>query len=149
MFERLTNESRAVLRRGRAEARTSGHRVFGSEHVLLALASTPGAPSSALARMGISAPRVQTQIQSMHEASLDRNARGPIPLSEEGRQVLQSADALTDGREAIEPGHLLLAVVTQSDSNGARVLAQLGADKYRIASFLSQAESDAESVSDE
>lgn len=149
MFDRLTDESRVVLRRGRSEARIYGHRFFGSEHVLLALTATPGVPGSALASMGINAQRVQTQLLSIHEPSLERNVRGPIPMSEEGRRVLQSADALTDGVEAIKPGHLLLGVVTEGDSNGARVLAQLGADKDRVARCLRAAEVEAQNVPDE
>ena len=79
MFERLTDESRAVLRLGREEARASGHRQFGSEHILLGLASEArGVTGRALTSLGIDQDRVYAEIEQMNRSLQGRSLRsGP------------------------------------------------------------------------
>lgn len=62
MFERFSDNARAVVIRAQDHARGLGHRYIGCEHLLLAVAST-GEPASAVLReQGITPEAVTTEI---------------------------------------------------------------------------------------
>ena len=53
MFERFTHEARSIVVDAQTQARRLGHRVVGTEHLLLALLATPGPASRLLGTFGI------------------------------------------------------------------------------------------------
>jgi len=64
MFERFTDMSRRVIMRAQEEAKSLGHSFVGSEHLLLAIAQSPGLASSVLAEAGAGADRVRAEVTS-------------------------------------------------------------------------------------
>lgn len=64
MFERFTDMSRRVIMRAQEEAKSLGHSFVGSEHLLLAIAQSPGLASSVLAEVGAGADRVREEVTS-------------------------------------------------------------------------------------
>jgi ATP-dependent Clp protease ATP-binding subunit ClpA len=64
MFERFSREARAVVTQARTEAQTMGHRHFGTEHLLLALAWQPGGAHDALTAAGLTRDGVAEAVAS-------------------------------------------------------------------------------------
>jgi len=63
MFERFTDDARAVVVGAQTEARALGHHWLGTEHVLLALVARSGSPVAAvLARLGVTELRVRERV---------------------------------------------------------------------------------------
>lgn len=58
MFERFSRPAREAVVQARHEAQALGHRHFGTEHVLLALAWQPGGAHDALVAAGLTRERV-------------------------------------------------------------------------------------------
>lgn len=60
MFERFSEEARAVVVAAQEEARALGHNYLGTEHLLLALVRDPATPAGrVLARLGLAADPVR------------------------------------------------------------------------------------------
>jgi len=70
MFERFTNEARAIVVRAQEDARRLGHRYVGTEHLLLAAVGMPAPASEILREHGLTPERVEQEI-------LHRIGRGP------------------------------------------------------------------------
>lgn len=62
MFERYTDDARAVVRRAADLAFRLGHRYIGTEHLLLAVAGASGPAGDVLREQGITPERVKDQI---------------------------------------------------------------------------------------
>ena len=64
MFERFSRAARDVVTQARSEAQSLGHRQFGTEHLLLALARLPGGAHDALVAAGRTRERVADAMAS-------------------------------------------------------------------------------------
>jgi ATP-dependent Clp protease ATP-binding subunit ClpA len=62
MFERFSNDARAVVVQAQEHARGLGHRYIGCEHLLLAVASTGEPASAALREQGVTPEAVKAEI---------------------------------------------------------------------------------------
>ena len=71
MFERFTDEARALVLEAQAQRRALGDRTVGTEHLLLALLADPGPAGDALRQTGIDADQILGQ-----PAAEDDNATG-------------------------------------------------------------------------
>jgi ATP-dependent Clp protease ATP-binding subunit ClpA len=77
MFERFSDEARAVVVGAQTEARSLGHHWIGTEHLLLAILADPATPvAAALGRLGVTHDAVRDQVASLLGAppSLDDDA---------------------------------------------------------------------------
>lgn len=92
MFERFTRESRDLIQSAQAHARRLDHLWVGTEHLILALASSPGGVASTFDAHGMSPARLERAIHA-HLATSDT----------EERQALQAIGIDLDRvREALE-----------------------------------------------
>ncbi len=138
--DRLTVKSQEALAQAQDLARRENHQVIGSVHLLMSLLEQKeGITRPILERLGV-------PLVPLEEACQREIARGPSVqgadtrsyLSPELVRVLDRADeesqALND--EFISTEHLLLAMVSEADSVGGRLLQQQGADRNGLLQAL-------------
>jgi hypothetical protein len=129
MFERLTDEARAIISHAQEHARGLGHRFVGPEHILLAVVSA-GAPAGAVLRShGVTPEQVEKQlvyriglgVESALFADLDRDAlatigidldavRARIEASFGSGALIRAGQAIQDsnrGHRRLQPGRLV------------------------------------------
>jgi flavin reductase (DIM6/NTAB) family NADH-FMN oxidoreductase RutF len=139
-LERFTEDAKKVLTSAQAEAEASHHSYIGTEHLLVAMLRVPGTGQKVLTGMGIEIDQVRERVRQV----LGRNERiliqHIIPTSRVKRVLeLAFAEASRLDSEAVDTGHLLLGLVLEGESIGAKVLEDLGATKHRvIAAVLSE-----------
>ncbi len=83
MFERFTEEARAVVVDAQLHARRLGHGYTGCEHLLLAVASNPGPVGSTLRRAGVTTAAVEEatlRLVGTPSEALDRDALAAIGI---------------------------------------------------------------------
>jgi hypothetical protein len=130
MFERFTDQARRVIVVAQEAARDLGHDYIGTEHILIGLArSGDSVAGEVLASFGITADSVAEEVErevgrGKHEES------GHIPFTPEAKKTLELSlrEALQLGHSYIGTEHVLLGLVREGGSAGARVLRQRGAD---------------------
>lgn len=118
----------------------------GTEHLLLALATSPGVASAVLVTVGLPFDRLVAVVPA------GRGGRsGTIPLSPGVKRAIELAlgEALALGDEHIGTAHVLLGLMMQDGENGAtQAVESLGVmrDAVRQAAFeaLAAGDSDAE-----
>ena len=131
-FGRWGAGARAAVTRAQEEAAALGHDHVGTEHLLLGLlAGSDAVAAATLARLGVGQEAVCREL-----AATLGPGRGPGPpgadlaFTPRAKKVLALAAREAAGRrgEAVEAGHLLLAVVREGEGLAARILVDLGAD---------------------
>jgi hypothetical protein len=156
-FERFTSRARAVLVAADAAARAQGLAEVGAEHLLIGQFAEPaGLGAKALTAMGISRELVEQATSAAVPAAPEAEKAateadteaGATPAGERLRwsapaqAVLRDAvvEALELGHNYIGTEHILLGLLRDPDSPGARLLAELGATpaetKVRITELL-------------
>jgi len=139
-FERFTADAKQVLTLAQEEAEKSRHSYIGTEHLLLAMLRVPGTAQKVLTSMGIEIEQVRERIREVlgHDERL--RIQHIIPTSRVKRVIeLAFAESRRLNRETIDAGQLLMGLVLEGESIGAKVLEDLGATKHRvIAAILSE-----------
>jgi ATP-dependent Clp protease ATP-binding subunit ClpA len=132
-FEEFTDRAKRVVVMAQDEARGLNHAYIGSEHLLLGLVREgAGVGARALESLNVSLEAASRQVK-------DSVGRGPqavsghIPFSPSARKVLELAkvEASELGHGYIGTEHILLGLIREGESIGARVLVGLGADLER------------------
>jgi ATP-dependent Clp protease ATP-binding subunit ClpC len=130
MFERFTDQSRRAVVLAQDESRRLNHSYIGTEHLLAGLSREErGAARRALESTGITVEAVRGAI----EALVGRGKQAPsghIPFTPPAKKCLELAlrEAVKLGHSYIGTGHVLLGLISTSDSVAVRVLGELGAD---------------------
>jgi hypothetical protein len=127
MFERFTDRARGVLVRAQQEASALGHGHIGTEHFVLGLLAEPDSVAArALESLGVG-------LQSGRDRLTADVGRGPgqsghLPFTPEAKRTLELSlrEALQLGHDYIGTEHILLALVRDSATRGARMLTELG-----------------------
>jgi ATP-dependent Clp protease ATP-binding subunit ClpC len=130
MFERFTDQSRRAVVLAQDESRRLNHHYIGTEHLLAGLAREErGAARRALESAGITVEAVRGAIETL-VARGERPASGHIPFTPQAKKGLELAlrEAITLGHNYIGSGHVLLGLISMSDSVAGQVLGELGAD---------------------
>jgi ATP-dependent Clp protease ATP-binding subunit ClpC len=127
MFERFTDEARAVVVRAQEEARELCHSYIGTEHLLLGLLAIPSPAYTVLTSKGVDHASIQVGVV----ASLGRGTaqnEGHIPFTPRAKKVLELAlrEALSLGHNYIGAEHLLLGVIRDGDGVGVQLLTAAG-----------------------
>jgi Clp amino terminal domain, pathogenicity island component len=124
MFERYTESARRVIFYARYEASQYGSEYIGTEHLLLGLfRADPSLTNRCL-------PMAQETIRNDVESHIKIGERIPIsvevPLSTEGKQVLQSAfeESQSSGHSFVGPQHLLLGLLRVESGLAAKILTE-------------------------
>ena len=135
MFEGFTDRAREVVVLAREEARDSGQRNIGTEHLLLGLLDQDdGIASRALGSLGVTADRVRNEIQIQHPWLSGERFDGQIPFTRRAASVLELSlrERLRMGHDAIGPEHVLLGIVAANNGVAIRVLSSFGVEPVAI-----------------
>ncbi len=130
MFERFTDQSRRAIVLAQEEAVRFHHDHIGTEHLLAGLAREKrGVAGRALESAGITLDAVRGGIETL----AGRGQQAPprhIPFTPEAKKGLELSlrEAMRLGHNYIGTGHLLLGLISMSDSAAVRVLGELGTD---------------------
>jgi ATP-dependent Clp protease ATP-binding subunit ClpC len=130
MFERFTDQSRRAVVLAQDESRRLNHSYIGTEHLLAGLSREErGAARRALESTGISVEAVRGGIETL----VGRGKQAPsghIPFTPPAKKCLELAlrEAAKLGHNYIGTGHVLLGLISTSDSVAVRVLGELGID---------------------
>src|SRR5215475_5819036 len=127
MFERFTDKARRVVVLAQEEARRLGHTSIGTEHILLGLLrEDDGSAAQALDSLGIGLAAARDRVEA--DAGRGPGQSGHIPFTPEAKRTLELSlrEALQLGENYIDTEHILLGLVRDPSSPGARVLADLG-----------------------
>ncbi|SFT44686.1 Clp amino terminal domain-containing protein, pathogenicity island component [Geodermatophilus amargosae] len=139
---------RALLTGAEAEARSSGERTPGPEHLLLAATALPdGTASAALARVGVDRDRLRAAVEAAHAAALASvgvgadpgepalrgPATGPMRSTPQAQQVFREAVAAAKAaRSPLRGAHVVAAVCDLERGTAARALSALGVDREQL-----------------
>lgn len=130
MFERFSDEAQQAIQNAPLYARQLGHRVVGSEHLLLSLLELgDGNATSALEQLGIDRELAGSQVQALAGPGPGAPG-GRIPLDARLKKVLELSlrEALTLRHQYIGAEHILLAMLRKESGIPHQVLTGLGAD---------------------
>lgn len=127
MFERFTDKARRVVVLAQEEARQLGHTSIGTEHILLGLLrEDDGSAAQVLDSLGIGLAAARDRVEA--DAGRGPGQSGHIPFTPEAKRTLELSlrEALQLGENYIDTEHILLGLVRDPSSPGARTLAELG-----------------------
>jgi ATP-dependent Clp protease ATP-binding subunit ClpA len=124
VFERFTESARQVVVNANGAARELGHPHIGTEHVLLGLLADPDDDASrVLASFGVTAGLARERVVEVVPPG-DPPTVGRIPFAPRVKRVLEIAlrESLRLESTSVEPEHILLALVRETESVGAQIL---------------------------
>jgi ATP-dependent Clp protease ATP-binding subunit ClpA len=113
-FRRLSSTSRRLLAEAESQARVRDDDHVGTEHIVLAVyAFEATAASRSLAALGVTREIFDLQLHTEPGPS----PRGRIPLTPRARMIvcLASVEADRSRSEEVEPAHILLGVIRESE----------------------------------
>lgn len=131
MFERFTERARRVLGLAQEEAKRLNHNYLGTEHILLALLREgEGVAIEVLHSLAIDPERVKIEVEKVVPKGSGMLTLGDVPFTPYAKRVLELAveEARSLNHNYVGTEHLLLGLIKEGESVGARVLIQLGAD---------------------
>jgi ATP-dependent Clp protease ATP-binding subunit ClpC len=130
IFKKFSLSSRKVLISSQKIAANSGTAI-SSQHILLALALTPGTLAQAILHEHMISLDQIRLIISLEKERLVKQKEG---LTAEAQAVIEKSAILAHeyGHAQIDPEHLLLAIVSLSNSLGAEIIARIGVDPALI-----------------
>lgn len=138
MFNRFTDEARRTVVLAQEEARSLEHGYIGTEHLLLGmLQSGTGMAADVLRSLAVSCDDVRAQVVEM----VGRGEGEPpaqIPFTPRAKKVLELAlrESLNHDHHEISDGHILLALLRESDGVAAQALARLDVDEAAVRSAV-------------
>ncbi|MFE6822151.1 Clp protease N-terminal domain-containing protein [Streptomyces sp. NPDC057690] len=125
-FERFTVEARKVVVTAQEEARLLKHNYIGTEHILLGLLDAPDTTAAkVLHQLGYDKEAAQVDIAAVVKPGTQQLS-GHIPFAPGAKKTLDLAlrEALQLRHTSIGTEHILLALVTEGEGVGAKVLAE-------------------------
>jgi ATP-dependent Clp protease ATP-binding subunit ClpA len=134
VFERFTDQGRAVMVLAQEEARTLAHNFIGTEHILLGLSRQPtSVAAKALVSLGVSRDDVRQQVVRIIGEG-ERAPSGHIPFTPRAKKVLELSlrESLHLGHNCIGTEHLLLGLIREGEGVAVQALINLGANPDRV-----------------
>jgi Clp amino terminal domain, pathogenicity island component len=145
----VTAEARDAVRRARDEARLLGHRVVGTEHLLLGVLSEDAPEVHVLDGAGVNLDQARACLQptmveedraiavTASDTAAAAAATGVSPLAREClEQSLREAIRRGDAHLGVE--HLVLALVSRTDGGAARTLERCGTSADAVRRLLEE-----------
>ena len=129
MFERFTERARHVIELAGREAQRFGHDYVGTEHLLWGLAKeNHGVAAAVLEHFGVDLKPLRREVDALlkmrpHVESVER-----LPQSTHVKEAIQYAieEARSMHHSYVGTEHILLALMRNSETVAAQVLANLG-----------------------
>jgi ATP-dependent Clp protease ATP-binding subunit ClpC len=123
VFERFTESARQVIVQAQSEARALKHGYIGTEHILLGLLlEGEGVAAWTLSKFDVAVDSVRTHVAAAVEPQDPGTEQ--MPFSPHAKELLERAlrEALSLGHNYIGTEHVLLAVLAETESAGARIV---------------------------
>jgi hypothetical protein len=139
-FDRFTGCSQKLLALAQGEAEKGGRSYIGTEHVMIAAFGDANFHSAKiLAAIGVDEAAARAALEKLLDKKKGKPRATLIPTSRV-KILVELAFRLCGaaGDLRVSTGHLLLALATEADGIGARVLNDLGATRDRIEAELDQ-----------
>ena len=137
-FQGFTQKANTALNLALESAEKLGHSYVGTEHILLGLINEgSGVAAAALKNCGVTAQSVEEKIKSVSGVGAPTDL-SPNDFTPRTKRVLQSALMLSSrmGQSYVGTEHLLLAVISESDSYAVSFLNELGVSRDRLAQAI-------------
>lgn len=134
MLERFTERARKVVYLAQQEAVRLGHRVVGTEHILLGLlAEGEGVAAKALGNINVDLGTIRQEIERII-GSEPASAYMEIPFTPRAKRVLELAvdESRQMGHNYIGTEHILLGLIREGEGVAAQVLKNLGVDQDKV-----------------
>jgi Clp amino terminal domain, pathogenicity island component len=134
LFMRFAVEARSIVISAQVHARENDDDHIGTEHLILGILDQgESVAAHALDGLGVDGDRVREQMKPGSGA-----AKGHIPFTGDAKKVLELSlrEALASGSRHIQTEHVLLAIVRDPKSSGARLLGRLGVTRDDVESVL-------------
>jgi ATP-dependent Clp protease ATP-binding subunit ClpA len=134
-FDRFNDRAKRVLALAQDEAIRFNHNYMGTEHLLMGLVREgEGVAARVLDSLGVELSKVRQAIEFTIGRGDATTSPSQISLNPQMKRAIQLAveEARKLGHGAVGTEHLLLGIVRQSDSAGAKVLGGLGVDLERV-----------------
>jgi len=126
VFERFTDQARRSVVLASDAARTHNHDYLGTEHILLGLIREPdGAAARSLEAFGVSAEVLDSRLTTGRGEQAARS--GHIPFTRHAKRILEQSmrESSLLGHERIGTEQILLALIDNDQSTGARLLGEV------------------------
>ncbi len=139
-FDRFTGRSQKLLALAQAEAEKGGRSYIGTEHMMLAAFGDAEFHSAKiLAAIGVTEGAARKALETLLDKKREKIRATIIPTSRV-KLLIEVAFRLCGeaGDTRVSTGHVLLALATEAEGIGARVLSDLGATRDRIEAELDQ-----------
>lgn len=133
MKGRYTERAEKVLKIAQSEAKTMGHQVVGTEHILLGLIQEgEGIAAQALIAMGLDVDKIRGQVEQIAGSSQPFN--GEAGFTPRVKRVLELANEETHRQDVnyIGTEHLLLGLVMEGEGIAARILSNLNVSPEKV-----------------
>ena len=130
MFERFTERARQVVVFAQDEARELQHDYIGTEHLLLGLLRDEHVLAARiLDSFDVTLEEARAQVVRVVGLG-GETPPGPMPFTSRAKKVLELSlqEALSLGHQYIGTEHILLGIVRETESVGARILADFDVD---------------------
>ena len=139
---RLAEDARHVVRRAVNHARRTGSSHVDTEHLVLGLLDDPDSRASrAIAGLEGSVEEIRSAAHSGHESGRTSRGGGHIPFSPDAKKVLELAlrEAIRSRDRRIGTEHILLGILRDTRSPGARILIDRGITHKSVVARLEEA----------
>lgn len=133
MAGRFTQRAEKVFLLAENIAKKMGHKIIGTEHLLLALIEEgEGVAARALKELGLEPDRIKAKIVQI--TGINQPITGEVGLSPRVKRVIQIAteEAQRQGVNYVGTEHILLGLIIEGEGIAARVLADLKVSPEKI-----------------
>jgi hypothetical protein len=137
---RLAEDARLVVRRAVGHARQAGSSHVGTEHLVFGLIDDPDSLASrSIVGLGGSLEEIRSAAHSEHESGRPRGG-GHVPFSPDAKKVLELAlrETIRSGDRRIGTEHILLGILRDLRSPGARILIDQGITHKTVAAWIEE-----------
>ena len=144
IFKKFSPNARKVLISSQKIA-ANANSAINSQHILLALAVTPGTLVQAILQEHmISLDQIRLVISLERRNTLEKKGG----ISEEAKEIIEKATIIAHDfdHSQIDPEHLLLAIVSTNSSLGFEIISRIGADPLAIKEQLNNLFSEIENL---
>ncbi len=138
LFDKYTDRAKRVLMFAQDESRRLNHDYIGTEHLLLGLVrEEKGTAAKILSSMGVDLTKARDAVESIAKRG-KHSVLGDISLTQRGKKVIEHAaeESRLMGHKYNGTEHLLLGLVRDSKSTGAKVLTDMGVSQAKVRSSV-------------
>ena len=139
-FKGFSEKANIALNQAFECAQEMGHTFVGSEHILLGLAKTDdSAAQTILNDNGVTAEAVGDKLLDIHGQGV-RCSLNPNDITARGKRTLQAAKSISNrmGHGYVGTEHILLALISDSESYAVRFIQELGGEIQGIVDDLNR-----------